>query len=154
MTVLSDRVLNRTTLDRQLLLSRSEVTPMDVLRLLVGLQGQDAELPYVGLWNRIAGFAMDDLTSLLEAKRVARGTLFRCTQHLLPADDYAWIRPLLQPLLDKMCKTLFGQYVNGAGQAELTTMAAKLLDGRTLSRPELGRALAERWPGHEGVWLA
>ncbi|MEV6495015.1 crosslink repair DNA glycosylase YcaQ family protein, partial [Actinoplanes sp. NPDC051633] len=154
MTVLSDRVLNRTTLERQLLLDRAETTPMDVLRLLVGMQGQDPELPYVGLWNRIAGFTMDDLATLVETGQVARATLFRCTQHLLPTADYAWIRPLLQPLIDKMCRTFFGQFVAGVDQAELTAMATKLLGERTMSRPELGRVLAQRWPEHEGVWLA
>jgi hypothetical protein len=85
---------------------------------------------------------------------VARATLFRCTQHLLPTEDYAWIRPQLQPLIDKMCKTFFGLFVPGADRDELALLAGKLLDGRTLSRPELGRALAERWPAHEGMWLA
>jgi len=67
---------------------------------LAGLQGQDPELPYFGLWNRIEGFALTDLTRLLEERLVLRATLFRGTQHLLAASDYLWVRPLLQPMLD------------------------------------------------------
>jgi hypothetical protein len=152
--VLSDRVLNRTTLSRQLLLERRPVPAADVLELLVGLQGQDPELPYIGLWNRIDGFAHDELTRLLADRAVVRATLFRGTQHLLPTPDYRWIRPLLQPLLDRMGRTFFQQWTAGVDPAELAAEARRVLGTATLTRPELGRALAERWPQHEGVWLA
>ncbi|GLY96890.1 winged helix DNA-binding domain-containing protein [Actinoplanes sp. NBRC 103695] len=155
MAVLTDRRLNRATLHRQLLLERSAATtPLDVLRLLVGLQGQDPELPHIGLWNRLSSFRTEELDELLERRAVARGTLFRGTQHLLAADDYVWVRPLLQPLLGRMCTTLFNQWVPAAAHDELAAEAARLLDGVTLSRPELGRALRERWPEQEGVLLA
>src|SRR5262245_3104877 len=99
MAVLTDRQLNRATLERQLLLARSDsASPLDVLTLLVGMQGQDPELPHIGLWNRIAGFRTGELDALLKKRAVARATLFRCTQHLLATDDYVWVRPLLQPV--------------------------------------------------------
>lgn len=152
--VLTDRVLNRTTLSRQHLLERRPVLPADVLELLVGLQGQDPELPYIGLWNRIDGFAHDDLTRLLAERAVVRATLFRGTQHLLPTGDYRWIRPLLQPLLDRLGRSFFTQFTPGVDQAELTAEARRILDAGTVTRPDLGRALARRWPEHEGRWLA
>ena len=98
--LLSDRALNRATLARQLLLDRVDRPALDVVRHLVGMQGQDPDLPYIGLWNRIPAFRHDDLSRLLNARQVVRGTLYRGTQHLLAADDYVWIRPLLQPMLD------------------------------------------------------
>jgi hypothetical protein len=42
----------------------------------------------------------------------------------------------------------------GVDPDELVTEARRLLADGTLTRPELGRALRERWPEHEGVWLA
>ena len=101
MAVLTDRVLNRATLARQLLLERSaDARALEVVELLAGLQGQDPELPYVGLWNRITGFRTDDLTTLLSDRTVVRATRFRGTQHVLATTDYVWMRPLLQPMLD------------------------------------------------------
>jgi hypothetical protein len=154
MVVLSERVLNRATLHRQLLLDRADVTPLGVIELLVGVQGQDAELPYFGLWNRIAGFRRDDLTGLLEQRQVVRGTLYRCTQHLLAETDYEWIRPLLDPMLQRMRKSFFGRLTVGVDPAELAAETRRLLASGPLTRPELGRALAQRWPDHEPVWLA
>jgi hypothetical protein len=152
--VLSDRALNRATLSRQLLLERRRVPALEVIELLVGLQGQDPELPYVGLWNRIDGFAQAELTGLLADRAVARATLFRGTQHLLSTPDYRWIRPLLQPMLDRMRRTAFQQWIADVDHAELAAEARRVLGTSTMTRPELGRALVRRWPQHEGVWLA
>ncbi|MEV7622114.1 winged helix DNA-binding domain-containing protein [Actinoplanes sp. NPDC089786] len=155
MAVLSDRQLNRATLQRQLLLERSpDACPLDVLKLLVGMQGQDPELPHIGLWNRLSSFVPADLDALLAKRLVARATLYRCTQHLLATEDYVWVRPVLQPLLGRMCTTLFNQWVPAIERDALAAEAARLLDGRILSRPELGRALQQRWPEQDGVWLA
>ncbi len=155
MVVLTDRVLNRATLARQLLLARSSTaTALEVVELLTGLQGQDPELPYIGLWNRIAGFRTGDLTALLRDRAIVRATLFRGTQHLLATTDYVWVRPLLQPMLDRMRRTFFAQWTAGVDPGELAAEARRLLGAGALSRPDLGRALARRWPQHEGVWLA
>jgi Winged helix DNA-binding domain len=152
--VLSDRALNRATLARQLLLDRVDRPALDVVRHLVGMQGQDAELPYIGLWNRIPAFRHDDLSRLLHAREVVRGTLFRGTQHLLAADDYVWVRPLLQPMLDNRQRGWFGRHLAGVEPVALADEGRSLLADRTLNRPQLGRALAERWPDREPEWLA
>jgi len=154
MVVLSAQALNRATLHRQLLLDRSDRTPLEVVELLVGMQHQDSELAYVGLWNRIGGFRHDDLTTLFEQGRVVRGTLYRCTQHILSDRDYLWIRPLLQPMLTRMRRSFFGRRTAGVDDDELAAEARRLLAGGTMTRPELGRALQKLWPDHEGVWLA
>jgi hypothetical protein len=154
MVILSARQLNRATLERQLLLERSGREPLDVIELLVGMQGQDPELPYFGLWNRIAGFRHEDLTSLIEQQRVVRGTMYRCTQHILSDRDYLWIRPLLQPMLARMRRSFFGRVTVGVDHDELADEARRLLAAGMMTRPELGRALQQRWPEHDGVWLA
>ncbi len=71
----------------------------------------------------------------------------RATQHLLSVPDFRLIRPQLAPLLRRVQRTAFGRRVAGADLDALVTEARDLLaDGRTLTRPELGRLLARRWP--------
>jgi hypothetical protein len=154
MDVLSPRALGRATLARQFLLSRVRQPALSVVERRVGMQGQDPELPYFGLWSRIDGFALADLTRLLEERLVLRGTLYRGTQHLLATSDYLWVRPLLQPMLDVWQRGTFGRHTAGIAPAELAAQAGELLGDRILSRPELGRALARRWPQCDPQWLA
>ncbi|MCI4145261.1 winged helix DNA-binding domain-containing protein [Streptomyces sp. MMS20-AI2-20] len=149
------RALNRATLERQLLTRRTRLPPLTVIERLTGLQAQDPDPPYIGLWSRIDGFRIEDLTTLLEERAVVRATLFRGTQHLVTADDYLWVRPLLQPMLDRWQKGGFGRQTAGLDLGELAAAARNALSGgRTLTRPELGRLLAERWPGRDPVALA
>ncbi|MFD3825928.1 winged helix DNA-binding domain-containing protein [Streptomyces sp. NPDC058625] len=148
------RALNRATLSRQLLLDRVGRTPLDVMERLVGLQAQDPEPPYIGLWNRLPGFRQDDLTVLLEERRVVRSTLYRGTQHLVTAEDYLWIRPVLQPMLDRWQKGAWGRVTAGLDLAELAGTVRKLLGTGQMSRPELAAALRERWPDRDPVGLA
>jgi hypothetical protein len=151
---LSYRALSRATLARQQLLDHAPGPALDMVRRLVGMQGQDPELPYVGLWNRLAGFRHDDLTGLLHSRAVVRATLYRGTQHIMAASDYAWIRPLLQPMLDTWQRGTFGRHLAGVDPAALAATARELLGDGVLTRMDLGRALAERWPGREPQWLA
>ncbi|MCK2216307.1 winged helix DNA-binding domain-containing protein [Actinomadura sp. ATCC 31491] len=157
--ILDRRVLNRTALDRQLLLDRAAVTPAEAVGRLVALQGQDTGAPYLGLWSRLASFTQDDLAALLRGKQVVRGTLLRGTQHLALADDYVWIRPLLQPVLDRIRRGAFARALSGVDAAECAGLIRAHLarahrDGRTLTRPQLRDLLLERWPQADPVALA
>ena len=51
------RTLNRTTLQRQLLLERAPLDALSAVHQLVGLQAQVPTNPYPGLWSRLEGFA-------------------------------------------------------------------------------------------------
>ncbi|MGA5760943.1 winged helix DNA-binding domain-containing protein [Nonomuraea bangladeshensis] len=156
--ILDRRVLNRTTLDRQLLLARAALPPAEAVARLVALQGQEADAPYIGLWSRLASFTQDDLTALLHGGQVVRGTLLRATQHLSLADDYVWLRPLVQPVLDRARKGAFGRALKDVDHAELTELARAHLadahrDGRVLTRPQIRDLLRERWPHADPVAL-
>ena len=86
--VLSDRELNRALLARQLLLKRATLTPVAAIEKLAGLQAQWSPAPYVGLWSRLAAFAIPDLERALLARTVVKATLMRGTLHLVAAKDY------------------------------------------------------------------
>ncbi|GGT01131.1 hypothetical protein GCM10010156_68910 [Planobispora rosea] len=144
---LSMKALNRITLDRQLLLRRGELSPLAAIRHLTGLQAQAADAPYLGLAARLSRFTQDDLTSLLYGRQAVRASVLRGTLHLVASADYRWLRPLMQPVLARGRQAAFGRVTAGVDLAELTGTARRLLTGRVLTRPQLGRMLAERWPG-------
>lgn len=148
------RALNRATLERQLLLRRMELPVAAAVGRLVGLQAQAVNAPYYGLWTRLAGFAKDDLTAALYDRRIVRSSVLRGTQHLVCADDFRWLRPLIQPIGDRGRQAAFGRATAGLDLAALKAAARELLRGRTLTRPELGRALAERFPSYDRSALA
>ncbi|MGR6320296.1 winged helix DNA-binding domain-containing protein [Micromonospora soli] len=147
--VLSRRAVSRATLARQFLLDRTELPALDVVRRLVGLQGQVPTAPYLGLWSRVGGFRRDDLTGLLMRRQVVRATTVRGTLHVTAADDYRWLRPLLQPLMTRLQRQFMGRATEGVDPAELVAHAAALLTGEPLSRTRLRELLARRWPDRD-----
>ncbi|MGW5671325.1 winged helix DNA-binding domain-containing protein [Micromonospora sp. NPDC003776] len=149
MSVLSRRALNRATLARQFLLDRTDLPALDVLRRLVGLQGQVPAAPYLGLWSRVAGFDHDDLTGLLTRRQAVRATTVRGTLHVTAADDYRWLRPLLQPLMLRLQRQFMGRATAGVDLQELAAQAVALLAGEPLSRTRLRELLARRWPDRD-----
>ncbi|MFE3451695.1 winged helix DNA-binding domain-containing protein [Nonomuraea sp. NPDC059194] len=150
---LTRRTLNRTALDRQLLLRRAQLSPIEAIRRLVAVQGQEIDAPYFGLWTRLASFTQDDLSSLLYGRHVVRGSLLRGTQHLTAADDYLWLRPITQICLTRSRQAAFGKATNGVDLDELAALAREHLAGRTLTRPQLRDLLAARWPEVEPLAL-
>jgi len=80
--------LNRALLARQLLLERSRLPLTRALERVGGIQAQYAPSSYIGLWSRLDGFALADLTRSLEQRRAVQGTLLRSTIHLVSARDY------------------------------------------------------------------
>ncbi|MEV4084279.1 crosslink repair DNA glycosylase YcaQ family protein, partial [Nonomuraea fuscirosea] len=91
MSVLSARALNRATLARQLLLDRSGLPVLDAVAHVCGLQAQEPQEPFVGLWSRLRAFDPAALSDLVTERRVVRTHLMRRTVHLLTADDVvAW----------------------------------------------------------------
>jgi hypothetical protein len=85
---LTTRDLNRALLARQLLLERAKLPLARALERVGGIQAQYAPSSYIGLWSRLGGFALDDLTRALERRRAVQGTLLRSTIHLVSASDY------------------------------------------------------------------
>ena len=99
-------------IDRQLLLDRSPLPALTLFQRL-SLQAQLANPPYIGLWTRLRNFRQVDLTSLLEQRQVMRATMMRSTLHLMTADDYLLLRPLLQPALTRALHAFFAKEAKG-----------------------------------------
>ncbi|MEU9834020.1 winged helix DNA-binding domain-containing protein [Streptosporangium sp. NPDC048047] len=144
--VLGVRALNRATLERQLLLRRSPLTALEAVRHLYGMQAQAPDPPYVGLWSRLAGFTHEELSDLLRERRVVRLALMRSTIHLVAAEDCLALRPLLQPVLDRVLRGPVGRRLAGLEVAEAEEAGRALVEERPLTFAELGSLLRERWP--------
>ncbi|MEU7745836.1 winged helix DNA-binding domain-containing protein [Nonomuraea sp. NPDC049158] len=147
MTVLDSRALNRATLARQLLLDRADMPVLDAVAHLCGLQAQEPQEPFVGLWSRLRAFDPAALSDLLIRRSVVRTHLMRRTVHLLTADDVlAWRARhdamLRQRVLGTYRRELAGVDLDELAAAGLAVMA----DDEPRSMSELARALADRWP--------
>ncbi|MGH3585937.1 MAG: DNA glycosylase AlkZ-like family protein, partial [Pseudonocardia sp.] len=115
---------------------------------VLGLNAQDPDLPYLALWSRLRGFAIEDLTGAIEDGSLVRSTLMRATQHVLSAPDFGLVRPLLAALLQRVQRNTVGTRTAGVDLDALVAETYELLaDGRVLTRPELGRLLARSRPG-------
>jgi hypothetical protein len=97
--ILTLRELNRTTLARQMLLTRTAGTAPEAVARLVGLQAQAAMAPFVGLWSRLESVRREDIAGCLESRSIVKATSMRGTLHLLTAEDYLRFRSTLQPVL-------------------------------------------------------
>ncbi|NEW49683.1 winged helix DNA-binding domain-containing protein [Nocardia cyriacigeorgica] len=155
MRELSLRELNRTLLMRQRLAERVDDTPLELIRHLVAVQGQEPNWPYVGLWARLSGFRHDDLAVLLRERKLVRSTMIRRTMHLAAAEDYRWLRPTVQPWVESLLKAAYYRdEIEGVDLTELAAYGRSLLTGRTMARGELGKLLAEHFPDRHTRRLA
>ncbi|WP_246154163.1 winged helix DNA-binding domain-containing protein [Saccharopolyspora hirsuta] len=156
MTVLTQRQLNRATLHRQLLLRRSEMSALEAVEHLVGMQAQAPFPPYFGLWTRLATFRPDDLADRLLDRSAVRIVLMRGTVHLVSAEDCLLLRPLMQPFLTRtvLSNTQHRDELTGLDQDELTAFGRKLLDEQPRTAAQLRPLLAERWPDRSPAALA
>ncbi|WP_236796239.1 winged helix DNA-binding domain-containing protein [Amycolatopsis sp. GM8] len=147
MTVLGDRALNRATLARQLLLDRAGIPVLDAVAHLCGLQAQEPQEPFAGLWSRLRAFDPAELSGLLTGRRVVRTHLMRRTVHLLTAGDALAWRARHDAMLRRRVLGNYRRELDGIDLDELAAAGrAMLADDEPRSMMELGRALAERWP--------
>ncbi|MFD3580543.1 winged helix DNA-binding domain-containing protein [Streptomyces sp. NPDC058644] len=147
MTVLDTRALNRATLARQLLLARADVPVLDAVALLGGLQAQEPQEPFVGLWTRLRDFDPAQLSDPLVQRRVVRTHLMRRTVHLVTAEDALAWRARHDAMLRQRVLGVYRGELAGVDLDELAAAGRELMaDGQPRSMTELARALAERWP--------
>ncbi|SFO75705.1 Winged helix DNA-binding domain-containing protein [Actinomadura madurae] len=147
MTVLSVRALNRATLARQLLLERAEMPVHDAVAHLCGLQAQEPQEPFTGLWSRLRAFGPAALSDLLVRRRVVRTHLMRRTVHLLTAEDVLAWRARHDAMLRQRVLGTYRRELDGVDLEELAAAGrAVMADGESRSMAELVRAVAGDLP--------
>jgi winged helix DNA-binding protein len=152
---LSRRALNRALLERQLLLARRDLPILETIDRLVGMQAQEPQAPYLGLWTRLKEFDPEALPALIAAGAAVRGPLMRATIHLVSAADWQRLRPAVQPvLLRSFGSSPFAKRTATVDRSELLGEARILLAARPRSRAELGQLLAASRPGTDPLALA
>lgn len=142
MAELSTRALNRTTLRRQLLLERADLSAEQTIEHLVGMQAQAPNPPYLGLHTRLSGFVPEELSQLVVEKRVVRMALQRNTIHLVTAPDAVMLRRVLKPVIDSGLRHNHGAQLKGVNLEDLAARGRELVEQEPLTFAELGELLA------------
>jgi hypothetical protein len=145
--VVSERVLNRTLLQRQHLLERVAEPPLAMVEHLLGLQAQDLLPPYLSVAARLADPDPRPLSDALAERRAVRVLLMRGTIHLVTAEDALTLRPWVQPFLTGLARTAdYGRGFPVERYDALLADAADVLAAGPLTGAELGQRLAARHP--------
>jgi hypothetical protein len=154
--MLTLRMLNRATLERQMLMRRQKLSACEAIEHLVGMQAQAPNPPYVGLWARLKDFHTDELARLILDRRAVRIALMRNTIHLVTARDCLALRPLVQPVFDRdlYANRNHRAGIEGLDVEALVAAGRALLEERPRTAKEVGMLLQERWPDRDPASLA
>jgi hypothetical protein len=144
--VLTKRELNRALLARQLLLDRQAVGAAEAIGRVAGLQAQASVPPFVGLWTRVRDFDAAELQALIDSGEIVRATLMRHTIHFVPAEDYTWLRPTIQPALDANFAAQTGKRLAGVDIEPLLSAARKEFRKRPLTFAEVKELIRAQVP--------
>jgi len=145
--ILDSRALNRALLARQLLLRRHELSAAEALERLVGLQAQEPQEPYVGLWSRLAGFDPLELSGMVEDRSAVRTLLMRRTLHVVTARDALALRQVHQPMLVARMWATLRRNLPGVELEDLAAKGRPLFEGEPRMLTEAARTIADHWPG-------
>lgn len=151
---LSLKRLNRTLLERQFLLKRTSISPLEAIERLAGIQAQAPTPPYYALWSRLEGFRPEQLADLLTSRQAVRIALMRSTIHLVSAQDALSFRAALAPMLERIIISAFGKRLAGADLIKLAERTVMLAEEKPRTFEELGKLLQQDWPGYEPSALA
>ncbi|MCH6160472.1 winged helix DNA-binding domain-containing protein [Streptomyces marispadix] len=146
---LSDRALGRALVSRQLLAEREQLSALEAVEHLVGLQAQAPRPPYFGLWSRLVDFRAAELSALLRDRQAVRVSVMRGTVHLVSAADCLQLRPLTRVLYERMMRSAQSRRLESADPWEVAGAADSLLREEPRTARDLGRLLHERWPREE-----
>lgn len=138
-----------------MLLERTSMPALEAIRFLVGLQAQEPQDPYIGLWSRLTGFDTAELETLILDREVVRLVVQRGTVHAVTADDCLMLRPLAQPILTQQLYSHSdhrGRFDDLDLDAVMAVAREVLAESRTTR--QLRDALGDRFPQHHPAALA
>ncbi len=90
--------------------------------------------PYHGLAARLKDFDPEALGACLEDRSLVRLTLMRGTVHLVTPRDAAWMRPLVQPVIERGYRGAFGKRLYSLDPEAVYPLLDEPLTGRELAR--------------------
>lgn len=151
------RTLNRTLLERQLLLQRVRLPALGAIEHLVGLQAQAPRAPYVALWSRLVDFQPAELERLIRERAAVRAlALLRTTIHLVSAADALGMRGVLQDVAERGFRS-GSPFARQLGEIDLEAVIAvgrQALERQPLTVVQLAKVLATDWPDKDPTALA
>lgn len=126
------------------------------LEHLVGMQAQAPNLPYVGLWSRLAGFKPEQLSRLIATRRAVRLSLMRNTIHLVTASDAHRMKPLFESLGERgyLRGSPWGRGMTKTDLDAINRVGRELMHAKPRTVSELGKLLSERFPGRDAMAMA
>lgn len=152
--ILTIRELNRALLARQMLLGRENVSALEAIGRLAGMQAQIPNPPYMGLWTRLRDFQRDELTRRIEQKQVVRATMMRHTLHVVTAEDYLRWRLAIQPALTRGWQTITRTRLQGLDVGPLVEAARTYVAEQPRTFVEIRDLLAKLEPERDPSALA
>ncbi|WP_329244685.1 winged helix DNA-binding domain-containing protein [Actinoallomurus sp. NBC_01490] len=148
MTVLGADARGRATLARQYLPERADVPVRDAVAHLCGMQAQEPQEPFIGLWSRLRAFKPEELDGALTDRTVVRTHLMRRTVHLVTADDALAWRARHDAMLRQRVTATYRRELAGIDLEEVAAAGrAVMADHRPRTMADLVQALGDRWPG-------
>jgi hypothetical protein len=142
MRTLSREELTAALAARQMLLERKVLDPVEAIRRLTPLQGQDPPAPYVALAARLDGFARGDLEAAFERREVVKTTIMRLTLHIAAADEYPAYAQLARQARMRAWRKTYAHLDEAAVTREL---------GAWLAEPRCNDEIRARVRAYEGV---
>ena len=129
-----------------MMLGRESIPVLEAVGRLAGLQAQVPNPPYIGLWSRLQDFRREDLTRLMEQRKIVRAAMMRSTLHLVTAEDHQRLRPTLEPALVRALRAFFGKRAKELDAEKLVEAARPFIEEEPRSTGELRGLLSEVEP--------
>jgi hypothetical protein len=119
------------------------------------MQAQLPTASYVGLWSRLAKFRHDELSALIESRKIVRIALMRSTLHLVSGRDALALRPLFASSIERAWRnSAWFRGVDGLDLETLVRAGKALIEAQPMTSADLGARLAEQWPKRDADSLA
>jgi hypothetical protein len=144
-----------------MLLQRARLPLVAAVEHHIGLQGQVANAPYLALWARIEDFRFDELTRLIETRKLVRAATLRGTLHLMSARDLLAWRSSFTEMMRRALQASHGKGLQGLDLDEVCAATLEVLAGQPLTYAEIACASAghgtrpatcRRWPAASMRW--